>query len=173
MEAGTLRVIKGTAAAVDQCLMRINWSKLAAAALLGGVFLPLAWWQGGQAGRGAGPEAAPVVRLQVGDCLNADPGATLSGITAVTCDRLHDYEVFGIGKITATSDYDAGRLASEADTICIEAFAEYTGISLGESDLAATHVTPSADSWDAGDRTVVCLVAGPEGPTVGSERASA
>lgn len=150
--------------------MRINWSKLVAAALLGGVFLPLAWWQGGEIGRGPTPTTTAPVRLQVGDCLNAVPGATLSGVTVVACESPHDQEVFGIGELNGLASYDLGRVAAKADQICIEAFAEYTGDPLSESDLNATHVTPSADSWDSGDRTVVCLVAGPDGPMTGSVR---
>ncbi len=151
--------------------MRLNPTKLLAVMLLGGVFVPLAWWQGGAIGRGASEDATQPSALQVGKCFNAESGATLTGIGPVGCDTRHEYEVIGLGRITAAT-FDSGALAAEADAICISAFEAYVGHSLAVSSLDATHITPSAESWDRGDRGVVCLVADPAGPTTGSVAAS-
>ena len=63
-------------------------------------------------------------------------------------------------------------LVATVEDACLAAFEPYTGFSYDSSQWQINFAYPSPETWDEGDRTIVCLVATPaldvrEGSVVG------
>jgi hypothetical protein len=119
--------------------------------------------------------SASVFDLAVGDCFD-DPasGGEVSSVESVDCAEPHDNEVY------AVYDYDGDEYPGEeamtaaADEGCEARFEDYVGIGYFDSELYSTHLTPTQDSWDEGDREIVCVLYEPgvklEGSMEGAAR---
>lgn len=95
--------------------------------------------------------------LTVGDCWD-DPSDTSSSILEVElvdCADPHDNEVYLLTDL-ADGAYDAERVEIESDAACLDAFFGYVGLVYEESALGYFTLTPTEDSWAAGDREVIC-----------------
>ncbi len=108
--------------------------------------------------------------LDVGDCFD-DPdggGQTVESVAVVDCDQPHDNQVFATFEIVGGSWPGADQVEEDAEDGCLERFEDYVGTPYLESDLLASAFWPSEDSWEAGDREVICFVYDPAGPVTGS-----
>lgn len=100
--------------------------------------------------------------LMVGDCLtdikNIDDlvGGLASDELAADCSTPHLYEVF------YKTFFDEGDssldIALAADDVCAEQFEGYVGNSKADSSLNIFFFSPSEDSWQRGDRELICLL---------------
>nr|WP_240529840.1 DUF4190 domain-containing protein [Streptomyces mangrovisoli] len=98
-----------------------------------------------------------------GECFDT-PDGSLEGDTydvdKVPCAQKHDAEVFAVFKLTGFgSDYPGDRaVTSVADDKC---YAKRDGYAMDTwavpADVDVYYLTPSPDSWDAGDREVTCV----------------
>jgi hypothetical protein len=121
-----------------------------------------------------------VFDLRPGDCLFPDDKTVgeVENIQAVPCDEPHRQEVFAVPDYPA-EEGDAypgeAEIQQQADALCLEAFAEYTGEDYLDSDLFFTYLHPSVDSWNDDDRQIVCVIVAPGDPDAtmtGSVRAT-
>lgn len=105
--------------------------------------------------------------LRVGDCLDwpgsgSDEVETFSSVKAIPCAAAHDLEVYHLASYPAASD--AAFPGDDAITeygldACHVAFADYVGEAWEMvPDLDYTLFWPTTESWDAGDRTIQCLL---------------
>lgn len=119
-----------------------------------------------------GPTEADVAELQLakGDCiasleeLSAIPeGETgeVGALPTVDCSEEHEAEVYYAADSTA-AEYSA-TILEDAEALCMEEFAAFVGLPYDESRLYMFQTAPTQATWDAGDRQIVCLVAGDEG----------
>ena len=116
-----------------------------------------------------GPGEGSVFGLSEGECFD-DPEVTqdVREVPLVPCDQPHDNEVF------ATFDLDDGEfpggevVEEQALEGCTEAFPEGVAERYDDTQLVIGVFTPSADSWDGGDREVVCFLSSPDGMLTGS-----
>lgn len=101
-----------------------------------------------------------VFSLRVGDCFDdvALEPSEVSDVPAVSCDDPHDNEVFSVWQ-TSGDDFP-GNEALNVDGIdgCLEPFATYVGVDYDDSRLGLFPITPTAESWEQGDREVVCAL---------------
>lgn len=102
--------------------------------------------------------------LEVGDCFTADqPEGELRDVDVVGCDEPHRNEVFHafrldprrVGRDDFPGTRRVARLAAEG---CAEAFQDYVGSPVADSAFVINRLTPTAASWDAGDREVLCIL---------------
>jgi hypothetical protein len=107
-----------------------------------------------------------VLDLEIGDCFVPpdDLGTELVDVEGVPCSEPHQHEVFAVAAWTdgelRPDDRDFGVFA---DTRCLAAFRDYTGVDYLESPLVLTYLLPSIRSWnEVGDREVVCVARSPE-----------
>jgi len=116
-----------------------------------------------------GPKS--VFELAAGDCFDApSTSGSLSEVPHRPCAMAHTAEVFGVvaypGGQNGTYPSDA-EFEAFASTQCGPAFDVYTG---GGGGLAATvdvlYMSPSADGWAGGDRTLLCVLEAPSGQTL-------
>lgn len=100
----------------------------------------------------------PVEDLEVGDCF-LDPGSTeaaFEAVRVVPCSMLHDNEVFHRFDLP-DGNFPAGeQLETMAHNGCVDAFEGYVGEAYDESPFEIETLTPTEESWAAGDREVIC-----------------
>jgi Septum formation len=116
-------------------------------------------------------EDATVFAIEDGDCLASDPsvqGGEVSEVPKVDCEEPHFTEVFH------TYTIDAGELPSGAEMEgivqdqCVAEFESFVGMPYDQSALEITWLEPTPESWERGDRELVCMITDPAGETTGS-----
>ena len=110
-------------------------------------------------------------QVNIGDCINFSTVTELdedtvivSTLERVACTDLHDAEVYELGTLPGGTWPGFDAMYSLGAEICDEAFAPYVGVDYYESLYFYEVYTPSAASWDAGDRTVACTLFDIDGP---------
>jgi hypothetical protein len=105
-------------------------------------------------------EDVSVFDIEVGDCWN-DPEAgsdtETQTVPVVPCDQPHDNEVYHLFDLTL-DEYDSAAIEEEGSPICESTFEEYVGSDYDTSLLYYSAFTPTAESWEAGDREVICYL---------------
>ena len=130
-------------------------------------------------GEGAATDAAPGSSLAVGDCLNLVDGAAggAGSVSAVPCEDPHAGEVvLAAGAFFAEDEQlpTEDRLQVIADTACEDAVVSYSGRSSTAAGVRMSYLHPSAERWDGGDRSLICIAvavdsaSGAIGETTGS-----
>lgn len=108
---------------------------------------------------GAHPDS--VFQLRVGDCLNppSKVAAQVVTVSVIPCNRPHTQEVFALVKDAGPSTYPgAESIQTVANAKCLQYFAGYVGVPYQRSSLFYTYLLPSVRSWEAGDRTITCII---------------
>lgn len=113
-----------------------------------------------------------VLDMTVGLCFDDAAQAEVEAFAVVACDEPHDNEVYHLAEYSASSAYPgAATVASFADAVCLDAFDDYVGLAYNESRYIKAAIVPTAETWQRGDREVVCFLFAPEGEKlVGSVR---
>jgi len=114
-------------------------------------------------------ETTDVFTIKVGDCLN-DGGVDgeVSEVPTVDCAEEHDSEAYD-SILIADGDYPGeDAVLEQADSECYTSFAEFVGVSYDESALQFAYYYPTQQSWDQGDREILCLIYDEAGKTTGS-----
>ncbi|HZM29883.1 MAG TPA: septum formation family protein [Acidimicrobiales bacterium] len=117
------------------------------------------------------PEAEDetVFALEVGDCLASDPtGETVSEVPMVDCAEPHVSEVFHTTAIDAEELPSAADIEGIVQEECFAQFESFVGMAYEESALEITFLQPSDESWEQGDRELVCMITDPAGQTSGT-----
>jgi hypothetical protein len=114
----------------------------------------------------AGCGFGSVQTFTVGECVDAlvPDGEEVSDLPVVDCAGEHLGEVVGVATVPDADEWP-GLAAHEAQAAaeCSPAFSSYVGRSYEESRLEMSYLYPTADSWGAGDRQIVCIAFEPEG----------
>ena len=120
----------------------------------------------------SGCAARPVAELTVGECFDfSAESSEVSSVAVVECASPHAAEVFEVFDV-ALDEFDATAIAAAADERCLGAFEGYVGYPYNAADFYYRALTPGADGWANGARTVICLVVPQEGTLTGSVRKS-
>ena len=104
-----------------------------------------------------------VMALQVGDCFD-DPeelDEVVFDVSAVPCSEAHDNEVYSLVPVTIAGTAFPGDSALQdfSYEACVgEPFSQYVGSHYLDSALEVFTFTPTEESWDTGDRDVVCVL---------------
>jgi hypothetical protein len=114
--------------------------------------------------------AADVFDVRVGDCLgDFGDSEQVSDVAVVPCEDEHAQEVYATAQVPDGGDLPSDDdLQAQAQETCTTQFQAYVGLAYEESALDFTWLQPTAESWDQGDRELVCLVYDPAGPVTGS-----
>lgn len=115
-----------------------------------------------------------VMRLSVGTCVQIPNSSSAYSLETVSCSRPHQAEVFALPAVGGSEFPEAAQLESKARRECEKAFTPYVGSGVEDSALDLIWMTPSQESWERGDRQIVCLAAANGAQTLrGSVRDSA
>ena len=123
----------------------------------------------------AGGEMISVFDLVVGDCFNAPEGDIVSEVERLDCDDPHTYEAYHSvdHPATSTDAYIGDEAMSDfAEEACLGAFEDFIGIPYEESALFYFYLQPTAETWNVGDREILCSVYSEEGDLTGSVEGS-
>lgn len=143
----------------------IRW--VLTAIIFGGVYLFSTLGDASRDGSGeiSGAGDLEVMSLQAGDCFNdpEDFDEVVFDVAAVPCSEPHDNEAFAVQSLAAAFPGDAfpgpDALWEHSYEICSGAlFDSYVGTRYLDSTLDVFSFTPSAESWDEGDREFVCAL---------------
>lgn len=101
-----------------------------------------------------------VFDLQEGDCFeDSEDGATqVATVRAVPCAEPHDNEIYLAFDLPDGDFPGVTAIDAEAKDRCLAAFESFVAVDHDESELNFFPVTPTPDSWEAGDRTVYCAL---------------
>ena len=138
------------------------WAAVAAALVVLATASGCSWF-GGDSGSG---KNVSTFKLKSGDCMvpPAKVKAELSKVQVVPCTSPHTQEVYASVKFTgdnagANAPYPGDdTLKKFADGQCAQLYQRYVGVAYPDSSLFFTYLLPSPRSWQAGDRSVVCVV---------------
>ena len=112
-----------------------------------------------------------VFDLEVGVCLADFQDATeLETIEASSCSEPHSDEIFASGSIPDGNFPGMDVVEAKAQDMCIAEFDDFVGISYEDSVLDVGYLTPTEESWNDGDRDVLCTVYDPAEEISGSLR---
>jgi len=92
-----------------------------------------------------------VFSLGVGDCFTAVDATEIQDVPIVDCSEPHEHEVFAVWNV---GDSLPAQSAMEAG--CIDRFDAAIGTPFAESEIYSAPITPTSESFDAGDREVIC-----------------
>jgi hypothetical protein len=101
-----------------------------------------------------------VLTLDVGTCFDDPEEFDLvdpSDVPVVDCDVPHDNEVFANRNLQGDEFPGRDGMANRADQACLDEFDSYVGASYDTSIYVFSWFVPSEQSWDAGDREVICF----------------
>ncbi|UYN83897.1 MAG: septum formation family protein [Microcella sp.] len=107
--------------------------------------------------------------LLVGDCIDGLGSlGEISTVATVPCDAEHEGEVYASIVVSGTSFPGSDALVSRAEIECRAALEQLVGVTYFETPLDFVYLAPTADSWSADDREILCVVVDPSGPRRGS-----
>jgi hypothetical protein len=99
-----------------------------------------------------------VFEMEVGNCFDDVEFGEVQSLPIVDCSQPHDNEVYAI------FDYDGAEFPGQeaindvARELCLDRFEAYVGAPYATSVLEVFPITPTEDSWDEGDREIICNV---------------
>ena len=97
-----------------------------------------------------------VFEMEVGMCYNGSIDGSTT-VETVECTEPHESEVYALFEYTETDVYPGDAAMSEyAGEVCIPAFEGYVGVAYDNSEIFASTGYPSTETWDNGDREIVC-----------------
>jgi hypothetical protein len=101
-----------------------------------------------------------VFDLREGDCFeDPEDGATqVATVLAVPCGEPHDNEIYFAFDLRDGDYPGVNAIDVEAEERCFAEFESFVAVAYFESDLNFFPMTPTPDSWEAGDRTVYCTL---------------
>jgi hypothetical protein len=143
--------------------------------VVGGTAMELEWSAAGLLSVDANP-AGDGTELQVGDCINGEVGWSRANTDIVPCTLPHTYQIVGVVPYVSAEDTfpgeDALRLLGDEE--CSSAFEGFVGIAYEDSIWYLSWWLPTSETWEAGDRDVVCTLREENGePIVGSKEGAA
>ncbi len=99
-----------------------------------------------------------VLKLDIGTCFD-DPETfdQVEDVPVVDCDDPHDNEVIANVDLTGDDYPGQDQVENRATQICYEEFSDYVGISYEASMYDIGWLFPTAETWAAGDREVICF----------------
>lgn len=125
-------------------------------------------------------EPTSVFDVGPGTCLKGPTvvEADLTEVDAVPCEESHTQEAYAVAEYVAPIGADGDAYPGEealtdfADRACAEEFEAYVGVSYLDSELFFTYLLPSPQSWEEGDRDVLCVATDAGRPLEGSVKGS-
>ena len=107
--------------------------------------------------------------LAVGECFDppADIEGTVTDVTKHPCVEAHGAEVVFVGDFTPATDTYPTSFQDFYSSTCAPAFNTYTGLDF-DSDTTYNMAAfkPTTESWDTGDRRVICYAFRIDGATM-------
>lgn len=109
-----------------------------------------------------------VFSLKTGDCFNDEAAASeqIESVKMPACTEEHDNEVYGTYNLTDADfpSYDSAAILDDAEAGCGAQFEGFVGAPIDQTSLDYGYYYPSPESWENGDREILCLAYDLNGP---------
>ncbi len=155
--------------AIGIALILVVGTSLSGCSALGGVLDQVA-------GGGSGNDSS-AFQIKVGDCFSEpDMGddELVSDVEFADCDVAHDNEAYAsvlMKEVDFPGDEIAGNAGQDA---CVDRFLDFIGSNVDyDGSLTFSFFYPSQESWDGGDREILCYVYDSDGDSVGTLKGAA
>lgn len=100
-----------------------------------------------------------VLSLEVGQCINTETEGEISSVPVVDCAETHNGEVFSLPQLPDGDFPGDDAVRQSADQLCAgQDFQTYVGKPYEESAIYYSALTPTDETWDDGDREIVCFL---------------
>lgn len=113
-------------------------------------------------------EDISVFDITTGDCLGDFPDGEVETVDLYPCEEEHVQQVFMITEIEDEELPGQEQLEELILDDCLPTFEEFVGLPYEESELQINYLAPSEETWQEGDRDIVCTVVDPSGSVTGS-----
>jgi hypothetical protein len=105
--------------------------------------------------------STPANDFEAGECTNDSLTGSIGEIETVDCDGEHTAEAFAQFDIDGDDFPGADEVSSQATEGCQgDRFADYVGLDYPSSIYLVSTITPTEETWDNDDRTVICVISG-------------
>lgn len=101
---------------------------------------------------------------EIGTCLSSADleSEEVDSLNPIDCASPHDLEVFA-KDLVPDGDYPGTEaIIVQGDAVCEAAFTPYVGTDYWESALDFTYLYPIEESWQIGDREILCMLYSPD-----------
>lgn len=104
-----------------------------------------------------------VLELEVGACFDDPPAfESVTDVPIRDCSQPHDNEVIALESMGGDTFPGVDAVNSASEEKCVERFDDYMGEPYFDSPYEVGWLSPSSESWPAGDREIICFVFDPE-----------
>ena len=106
-----------------------------------------------------------VLSLEVGQCTTEPVTGeeSVSSLPTVDCAEPHTGEIYALPQVPDGDFPGEAALQETAGQLCSgQDFQTYVGKPYQESSIYLTYLVPSSDTWDDGDREIVCILTADE-----------
>jgi hypothetical protein len=103
-------------------------------------------------------EGVPFDELRIGDCIQLPKTSEATTVAAIPCAQPHDAEVFAAVQLHEQTRPSDDKMEQIANQSCSARFGGYVGTPWHDSALDFAGVSPTKESWAAGDRTILCVI---------------
>jgi len=109
-------------------------------------------------------DAQDIFTIKVGDCINdSAAGESVTTVPTVDCAEPHDSEAYK-SIVLDEGDFPGDtEIQTQADDGCAAAFEDFIGVSYDESIVNLNYYYPTAETWETGDREILCLARDTDG----------
>ena len=116
-----------------------------------------------------------VLSLEVGQCISGQTTGEddVSSVPVVECTEPHTGEIYSLPQLPDGDFPGDAAVQQSATELCSgQEFQTYVGKPYQESTIYLSYLVPSSDTWEDGDREIVCILAADENgsETTGSLR---
>jgi hypothetical protein len=99
-----------------------------------------------------------VTDIGIGDCFDDPDTNVVATLDLIDCAEPHDNEVFASVLMSDASFPGDNGVAEFAFDACFDPFEAYVGEAYADSSLDYIYLGPTQESWDDGDREVLCIL---------------
>ena len=104
--------------------------------------------------------------LEGGQCILVPINSQVNSVATTDCTEEHTGEVYSISPVDGEYLPSRDELEELVDDACYSTFEAYVGSSPEDTSLDYTAMSPTADTWAKGDRTIVCIAVPTETDTL-------
>lgn len=107
-------------------------------------------------------------QLRVGDCTGSLAEGDIEDLQVIPCEESHFYEAYAARDLPDGEFPGENEVTEQADKYCTTEFKTFVGLPTKDSKYEMFYLYPVDESWQAGDREVMCLVGSSKGKITGS-----